>query len=45
LSGKITVIRVKQTFGVVLMSASRDNIMTIIRQNNGVNVGELAEEM
>ena len=27
------------------MSASRDSIMTIIRQNNGVNVDELAREM
>ena len=27
------------------MSASRDNIMTIIRQNNGVNVDALAKEM
>ena len=27
------------------MSVSRDNILTIIRQNNGVNVDELAKEM
>jgi DeoR family transcriptional regulator, suf operon transcriptional repressor len=27
------------------MSVSRDNILTIIRQNNGVNVDELAREM
>jgi predicted ArsR family transcriptional regulator len=27
------------------MSVSRDNILTIIRQNNGVNVDELAKQM
>ena len=33
------------THGEYKMSISRDNILTIIRQNNGVNVDDLAAEM